>query len=70
MKISKINEIIRKNKEAFEILVEYDETHELPIGRERLDVTLDKKIIKKLKDLKNKTGKPISRIVEEAVCKI
>ncbi len=48
----------------------YDKTGEWPIGRERIDITLDKKVIKKLKSLKEKTGKPISRIIEEAVKKI
>ena len=33
-------------------------------------MTLDKKIIKKLKMLRDKTGKPVSRIIEEAVEKI
>ena len=37
-------------------------------GRKRIDITLNQRVINKLKDLKKqKTGKPISQIVEEAV---
>ena len=61
------NKIIKEGKYVFEILEEYDKTREWPIGRERIDITLDKRIIKKLKNLRDKTGKPISRIIEEAV---
>jgi len=63
----KIAEIKHKYREMFEILENYDKTREWPIGRARIDVTLDKKVIKKLKTLKEKTGKPISRIIEEAI---
>ena len=45
-------------------------TREWPIGRKRIDITLSKEIIKKLRELKEKTGKPISRIIEEAVAEI
>jgi len=60
-----INRILRENKEAFEMLENYDKTRELPFQRKRIDVTLSVKTIKKLKELKEKTGKPISRIIEE-----
>ncbi|MBI2451628.1 ribbon-helix-helix domain-containing protein [Candidatus Pacearchaeota archaeon] len=67
MQSSKIKEIMKKYKDVFDILENYDKTREFPIGRTRIDVTLDKRIIKKLRILKAKTGKPISRIIEEAV---
>lgn len=60
-----INRIIRENKEAFEMLENYDKTHELPFQRKRIDVTLSVETINKLKKLREKTGKPISRIIEE-----
>ena len=60
-------QILHKYKEMFDILEQYDKTREWPIGRARIDVTLDKKSIKKLKMLKERTGKPISRLIEEAV---
>lgn len=63
----KIKEILKKHKQDFEDLENYDKTREWPIGRERIDITLSKRIIKKLREIKEKTGKPISRIIEEAV---
>ena len=66
----KIARIIHKYKEMFDILEHYDKTHEWPLGRARIDLTLSKKTIKKLKTLKEKTGKSISSIIEEAIKKI
>ena len=62
-----IKRIIRENKEYFDALARYDETREWPLGRERIYITLDKRILEKLKRLREKTGKPISRIIEEAI---
>ena len=56
---------MRKNKEAFEILEEYDRTHELPFQRKRIDVTFSVETINKLKKIREKTGKPVSRIIED-----
>ena len=64
---NKIKLILNKYKKDFEELELYDRTREISWGRQRIDVTLDKKIIKKLKALRDKTGRPISRIIEEAV---
>jgi len=63
----KIEYIIHKYKDMFEILKEYDKTREWPIGRARLDITLSRRTIQKLKKLKERTGKPISQIIEEAL---
>ena len=60
-----IKRIIRRNKEVFEILEEYDKTHELPFQRKRIDVTLSVETINKLKKIREKTGKPVSRIIED-----
>ncbi len=65
-----INRIMKKYKDVFDILEHYDRTHEKLWGRDRIDITLHRKVIKKLKDLKKKTGKPLSRIIEEAVQQI
>ena len=62
--------IMKQGKELFEMLEVYDKTREWPIGRERLDVTLSKRIIDKLRTMKEETGTPISRIIEEAISKI
>jgi len=57
--------ILKKYKELFEILENYDKTRELPFQRKRIDITLSVETLRKLKRLKEKTGKSISRIVEE-----
>jgi len=62
-----INRILKKNKKAFEMLENYDKTRELPFQRKRIDVTLSVETINKLKKLKEQTGKPISRIIEERI---
>ena len=62
-----INRILTENKKAFEMLENYDKTHELPFQRKRIDITLSVKTINKLKKIKEKTGKPISRIIEERI---
>ena len=65
MQSSEIKQIIKENKEAFEILENYDKTQELPFQIKRIDITLSVETINKLKKLKEKTGKPISQIIEE-----
>ena len=62
-----INRILKENKKAFEMLENYDKTRELPFQRKRIDITLSVETINKLKKLKEKTGKPISRIIEERI---
>ncbi len=56
---------MRKHKDAFDMLEEYDRTRELPFQRKRIDITLSVETINKLKKLKEKLGKPISQIIEE-----
>jgi len=60
-----INKILKENKKAFEMLENYDKTRELPFQRKRIDITLSVETINKLRKLKEKTGKPISQIIEE-----
>ena len=62
-----INRILKENKQAFEMLENYDKTRELPFQRKRIDITLSIETINKLKEMKEKTGKPISRIIEESI---
>ncbi|MDP2907794.1 MAG: hypothetical protein Q8O03_07675 [Nanoarchaeota archaeon] len=61
------NDILKKYKEAFEQLENYDKTRELDIGRKRIDITLNKKLIKKLKNIAESKHKAVSRIIEEAL---
>jgi hypothetical protein len=63
----KIKEIKKKYKDVFEILENYDKTHELSFQRKRIDVTLSVKTINKLKKLSKQTGKPISHIIEGSI---
>lgn len=65
MKQKQINKILKKYKDVFENLKNYDKTRELPFQRKRIDVTLSVETINKLKDIREKTGKPISRLIEE-----
>jgi len=67
IKQKQINKIMKKYREVFETLENYDKTHELPFQRKRIDITLSVATINKLKAIKNKTGKPISRIIEERI---
>ena len=62
-----IKKILKKYKEDYETLENYDKTRELPFQRKRIDVTLSVDTINKLKALREKTGKPISRIIEECI---
>lgn len=57
--------ILEKYKHLFEALENYDKTGELPFHKKRIDITLSVRTINKLKDLKEKTGKPISQIIED-----
>jgi len=61
----KIEQIKRKYKSLFETLENYDKTRELPFKRKRIDLTLSVGTINKLKQLREKSGKSISQIIEE-----
>jgi len=67
MQSNKSKKILEKYKQVFEALENYDKTGELPFQRKRIDITLSVETIRKLKELKQKTGKPISRIIEEKI---
>ena len=62
-----IERILKKNKKAFEMLEAYDKTRELPFQRKRIDITLSVETINKLKEMSIKTGRSISRIIEERI---
>jgi len=67
MNQKQINKILKENKKVFEILENYDKTHELPFQRKKIYLTLSVATLSKLKALREKTGKPISRIIEEKI---
>ena len=60
-----IRRIMKQGKNVFDALEEYDKTRVLPFQRKRIDLTLSVKAINRLKELKAKTGKPVSRLIEE-----
>ncbi len=65
MERKKINHILKKYKELFEALENYDKIRYLPSNRKRIDITLSVRTLNKLRELKEKTGKSISEIIEE-----
>lgn len=67
MPSDKAKKILTEYKDVFETLENYDKTGELPFQRKRIDITLSVETINKLKKLKKKTGKPISRIIEDRI---
>ena len=67
MQLDKIKKILRKHKDVFDALENYDNTGELSFQRKRIDITLSVDTINKLKAIKQKTGKPISQIIEEKI---
>ena len=68
MQSNKMQKILKKYKDVFEALENYDKTRELPFQRKRIDITLSIGTINKLKEISLKTGKSISRIIEENMC--
>lgn len=66
----KIKEIFEKHKQSFIEMEHYDQTREILWGRKRIDITLQQRIINKLKLMSKNTGKPVSRIIEEAVSEL
>jgi hypothetical protein len=67
MQSDRIKRILEKYKDVFEALENYDKTRELPFQRKRIDITLSVRTINKLEALKERTGKPISKIIEECI---
>ncbi len=58
---------MRKYKDIFEDLENYDKTRELPFHRKRIDITLSVRTINKLRAESKRTGKPVSHIIESCV---
>jgi len=62
-----IRRIFEKYKQSFIEMEHYDKTREILWARKRIDITLQQRVIKKLKEMSGRTGKPVSRIIEEAI---
>lgn len=67
MQSNKEKMILKKYKYVFDTLENYDRTRKLPFQRKRMDITLSVEAIEKLKRIKEETGKPMSRIIEELI---
>ena len=65
MQSNEINRILKKYKGVFDALERYDRERILPFHRKRIDLTLSVATLNKLGELKERTGKPISQIIEE-----
>jgi hypothetical protein len=65
-----IKRIFNKYKKSFQEMEHYDRTREILWKRKRLDITLNQRVINKLKELSIKKNKPISHIIEDAVLKV
>ena len=65
MNKKQMQKILKDNKYVFDTLENYDKTRELPFQRKRIDITLSVRTINKLKNIKNKTNKSISQIIED-----
>jgi len=70
MKQKLINKILKENKDLFDTLARYDETMELPFQRKKINLTLSVETLNNLKKMKERTGKPISRIIEGMVAEV
>jgi hypothetical protein len=65
-----IKRIFEKYKQNFIEMENYDRTREILWARKRIDITLQQRVINKLKEISKRTGKPVSRIIEEAVARV
>jgi hypothetical protein len=65
-----IKRIFKKYKQNFIEMENYDRTREILWARKRIDITLQQRVINRLKQISARTGKPVSRIIEEAVAGI
>lgn len=60
-----IKRIFEKYKNSFQEMEHYDRTREKLWARQKIYITLNVRLLNKLKDIRGKTGKPVSRIIEE-----
>jgi len=66
----KIKEIFEKYKQSFIEMEHYDKTREKLWAKKRIDITLNQRLINKLKEKSKETGKPVSHLIEEALLNI
>jgi len=59
-----LNKLLKQGRKALELLEYYDNNRELLIGRKRIDITLDKNLILRLKKESKEKNMPLSRLIE------
>jgi len=59
-----LNKLLKQGKKAMGLLEYYDNNRELLIGRKRIDITLNKNLILKLKKESKDKNMPLSRLIE------
>jgi len=64
-----IARILKEHKQSFIEMEHYDRTREILWARKRIDITLQQRVINRLKEESARTGKPISRIIEESLAR-
>ena len=64
-----IKRIFGKHKQSFIEMEHYDKTREILWARKRIDITLQQRVINKLKEESARTGKPVSKIIEDALAR-
>ena len=67
--LRKVDKIIRKNPRMFEALLEFERTKKLPklIYRERINLTIDGKILRDFKKYCKENGYNMSRLIERYI---
>lgn len=66
----RMKRILKNYEQDFAEMALYDETREIMWGKKRIDITLTYRLIKKLKEISQKTGKPVSHIIEDILEKL
>ncbi len=62
-----IRQIMKENKKYTDMFEEYDRTGVFPLDKTKRTFTLRNMTVKKLKETSKKTGKSMSKIIDELV---
>lgn len=67
--ISFVDKVIEKHPEAFEAMLEFERTKKLPRPsyKERVNFTLDRNLIKNLREYSRKKNQKMSNLIEELI---
>lgn len=67
MNDAELQSLLHEYADALAALEEYDRSRQLPSDRLRVDLTLSRKALRKLRQTSAASGKSMSRIVETAI---